>query len=71
VTYIARKSIEIKLTKVDAFEKILTGLLTNGVNNVHELIFARPSCANTVTQPEQWLSAQRKKRPTRWHPNSA
>jgi len=39
VAYIARKSIEIKLTKVDAFEKILTGLLTNGVNNVHGIDF--------------------------------
>src|SRR3989442_7069147 len=35
VTYIVRKSIEIKLTKLDAFAGLLTGLLTNGVNNVH------------------------------------
>jgi uncharacterized protein YggE len=39
VAYIARKSIEIKLTKVDTFEKILAGLLTNGVNNVHGIDF--------------------------------
>src|SRR5436309_1511590 len=35
VIYIVRKSIEIKLTKMDAFAGLLTGLLTNGVNNVH------------------------------------
>ena len=39
VTYIVRKSIEIKLTKLDAFGGLLTGLLTNGVNNVHGIEF--------------------------------
>jgi len=39
VTYIVRKSIEIKLTRIDAFEGLLTGLLTNGVNNVHGIEF--------------------------------
>jgi uncharacterized protein YggE len=35
VVYVVRKSIEVKLTKMDAFEAVLTGLLNNGVNNVH------------------------------------
>jgi uncharacterized protein YggE len=39
VIYVARKSIEIKLTKVEAFEGIITGLLTNGVNFVHGVDF--------------------------------
>src|SRR5438093_12548280 len=39
VIYIVRKSIEIKLTRIDAFEGLLTGLLTNGVNNVHGIEF--------------------------------
>src|SRR6266581_5723789 len=39
VTYIVRKSIEIKLTKMDAFGGLLTGLLTNGVNTVHGVEF--------------------------------
>ena len=39
VTYVVRKSIEVKLTKIDIFESILTGLLTNGVNNVHGIEF--------------------------------
>ena len=39
VTYVVRKSIEIKLTKIDSFEGLLTGLLTNGVNNVHGIDF--------------------------------
>jgi uncharacterized protein YggE len=37
--YVARKSIEIKLSKVESFEGILTGLLTNGVNFVHGIDF--------------------------------
>src|SRR5216117_2244008 len=39
VTYIVRKSIEVKLTKIESFEGLLTGLLTNGVNNVHGIEF--------------------------------
>ena len=39
VVYIVRKSIEVKLTKIDTFEGLLTGLLTNGVNNVHGIDF--------------------------------
>lgn len=39
VIYVVRKSIEIKLTRIDAFEGLLTGLLTNGVNNVHGIDF--------------------------------
>lgn len=39
VIYIVRKSIEVNLTKIDAFEGLLTGLLTNGVNNVHGIEF--------------------------------
>jgi uncharacterized protein YggE len=39
VIYVARKSIEIKLTKVEAFEGIITGLLTNGINFVHGIDF--------------------------------
>jgi hypothetical protein len=34
VAYMVRRSIQVKLTKVDSFEGILTGLLTNGVNTV-------------------------------------
>jgi len=39
VTYVVRKSIEVKLTKIESFEGILTGLLTNGVNTVHGIEF--------------------------------
>lgn len=39
VFYLARKSIQVKLTKVETFESVLTGLLTNGVNNVHGIEF--------------------------------
>lgn len=39
VVYIVRKSIEVKLTKTDGFEGILTGLLNNGVTNVHGIEF--------------------------------
>lgn len=39
VIYIVRKSIELKLTKIDTFEGLLTGLLTNGVSNVHGVEF--------------------------------
>ena len=39
VTYVVRKSIEIKLAKIQAFEGLLTGLLTNGVNHVHGIEF--------------------------------
>jgi hypothetical protein len=34
-----RKSIEIRLTKFDKFESLLTGLLTNGVNAIHGIDF--------------------------------
>jgi uncharacterized protein YggE len=37
--YIVRKSIEIKLTDITTFENTLTGLLTNGVNQVHGIDF--------------------------------
>ena len=39
VTYIVRKSIEVRLTKIDSFESVLTGLLTHGVNAVHGIEF--------------------------------
>ena len=39
VTYVVRKSIEVKLTKIESFEGLLTGLLTNGINNVHGIEF--------------------------------
>ena len=39
VVYIVRKSIEIKLTTVTNLEPILTGLLNNGVNHVHNIDF--------------------------------
>lgn len=39
VTYDVRKSIEVKLTKIESFEAILTGMLTNGVNTVHGIEF--------------------------------
>ncbi|MCC6821850.1 MAG: SIMPL domain-containing protein [Verrucomicrobia subdivision 3 bacterium] len=39
VTYVVRKSIEVKLNKIESFEGLLTGLLTNGVNNVHGIEF--------------------------------
>ena len=38
-TYVVRRSIEIKLVKIEKFEGLLTGLLTNGVNNVHGIDF--------------------------------
>ena len=37
--YLVRKSIEVKVTKIENFEVLLTGLLTNGVNNVHGIEF--------------------------------
>ncbi len=37
--YVVRKSIEVKLTKVEDFERVLTGLLNSGVNNVHGIEF--------------------------------
>ena len=39
VVYIVRKSIEINLTNVAKFETIMTGLLTNGINNVQGIEF--------------------------------
>ena len=39
VTYIVRKSIEVKLTSIESYEGLLTGLLNNGVNNVHGIEF--------------------------------
>jgi uncharacterized protein len=33
--YVARKSIEVRLTDIKSFETLLTGLLNSGVNNVH------------------------------------
>ncbi len=39
VVYIVRKSVEIKLTTVTNLEPILTGLLNNGVNYIHNLDF--------------------------------
>jgi uncharacterized protein YggE len=39
VTYVVRKSIEVKLTRIASFENVLSGLLTNGVNNVHSIEF--------------------------------
>jgi hypothetical protein len=39
VVYIVRKSIEIKLTTVTNLEPMLTGLLNNGVNHVHNIEF--------------------------------
>ena len=38
-TYIVRRSISVKLTRVDMFEKVLTGLLTHGVNTVQGISF--------------------------------
>ena len=39
VVYVVRKSIEVKVENVESFEGLLTGLLTNGVNNVHGIEF--------------------------------
>ena len=39
VIFVVRKSIEVKLTSIESFEGLLTGLLTNGVNNVHGIEF--------------------------------
>ncbi len=39
VVYIVRKSLEIKLTTIADFEPILTGLLSNGVNYIHNIDF--------------------------------
>jgi hypothetical protein len=39
VAYIVRRAIEIKITKVDAFEGLLTGLLDSGVNTVQGVTF--------------------------------
>ncbi len=38
-TYIVRKSIQIRLTKLDTMEAMLTGLLSNGINHVHDIDF--------------------------------
>jgi len=40
VAYIVRRDIEIKITKVDAFEGLLTGLLDSGVNTVQGVTFS-------------------------------
>jgi len=37
--YIARKSIEVKLTTITNLESIMTGLLNNGVNNIQNVDF--------------------------------
>lgn len=37
--YQVQKSIEVKLTKIETFEGLLTGLLTNGVTHVHGVEF--------------------------------
>lgn len=37
--FTVQKTIQIKLTQVDSFEKVLTGLLTNGVNSVDGIEF--------------------------------
>jgi uncharacterized protein len=39
VYYLARKSIQVRLTKVETFEGTLSGLLTNGVNHVQGIEF--------------------------------
>jgi uncharacterized protein YggE len=39
VAFIVRKSIEVKLAETKTFEAILSGLLTNGVTNVHGIEF--------------------------------
>ena len=39
VIFVARKSIEVKVTNVSSFEGLLTGLLTNGVNHVNGIEF--------------------------------
>src|SRR5436190_6566006 len=39
VVYIARKSIEINLTNITKLEMIMTGLLTNGVDHIHNVEF--------------------------------
>lgn len=37
--YVARKSLQIKLSKVEAMQSILTGLLSNGINHVEGVDF--------------------------------
>ena len=37
--FVVRKSIEVKMTSIGDFEGVLTGLLANGVNNVHSIEF--------------------------------
>ena len=39
IGYIVRKSIEIKLTNIVAFQWVVTGLLTNGVNRIESVDF--------------------------------
>lgn len=39
LSYVVRKSIGVKLTEVSSFEKILSGLVTNGVNHVQRVDF--------------------------------
>jgi len=39
IYYVVRKSIGIKLTEVSSFDRILSGLITNGVNNVQRVDF--------------------------------
>lgn len=39
IMYVVRQSIQIKLTDTTKFEKMLTGLLSNGVNNVSSIEF--------------------------------
>ncbi|HTL55711.1 MAG TPA: SIMPL domain-containing protein [Candidatus Limnocylindrales bacterium] len=39
ILYVVRKSIGVKLTQVSSFDKILSGLVTNGVNHVQRVDF--------------------------------
>lgn len=39
VTYVVRKSIEIRFTQIQGFEGFVTGLLTNGVTTIHGIDF--------------------------------
>jgi uncharacterized protein YggE len=50
IFFIVRKSIGIKLTQVSSFDKILSGLLTNGVNNVQRVDFRTTELAKLKDQ---------------------
>ena len=66
VYYIVRKTIGIKLTNISGFDGVLSGLITNGVNNVQGIDF-RTSELRKYRDKARTLAIQAaKEKPRRW-----